>query len=65
MLKHKTYKSALRMDVGLLTSHNLLNRWGRVGCAPLFKANLLGQLAFSTSSGASQWWSFMGRPEAP
>lgn len=55
MLKHKTYKSALRMDVGLLTSHNLLNRWGRVGCAPLFKANLLGQFAFSTSSGASQW----------
>lgn len=35
MLKHKTCESALRMDVGLLTSHVFLNRGG---CVRLYSA---------------------------
>lgn len=42
MLKHTTYKSALRMDAGLSASRDFLDSRGRVGCALLSKAALLG-----------------------
>jgi len=46
MLKHTTYESALRIDVGLLTSHVSLNRWGHGGCALLSCGDSSSSLPF-------------------
>lgn len=57
MLKHKTYESALRMDVGELTSRDFSEHVGRDAKVVLscLKQTCWESLEFLTLSEASQW----------